>query len=679
MKLSALPFALAVFVLSGGINSTAQTSVRQASGHLRHQSGLHRRVVAADFNNDGIIDVAASAGTSGPSALVVRLGSADGTFAAPLRVAQGEALASGDFNNDGNLDIVARLLPAPDESVLLYGGRGDGTFTPGTLIANYFEDAIVATADFNRDGKLDVVVSAHGEPSTGVEIVLGNGDLTFSSDAAHRTFVPTGSGAHGVATGDFDRNGTTDIVVANRDDRTYSILLNQGGLLFQRIDVAAVEGTPQDVAVADMNRDGRLDVVAVESEPSRAVILVDVQRSAFTVESVHAIGAAGASRVTLGDVNRDGLTDVVTANASTLFVDDCAPGVKGMNTISVLPGRGNGDVDDGSTFALGNQANPDGSKGGMASLQLADVNRDGRLDIVASDGDMFVTTSPDANFAPVVALGPDAALATNSVRLRARVSEPDGDAVSFVWSHTPGLGLPSIATPCVANLAPGSHTFTVAVDDGHGHVATDSVTYTIPGPVRAIPLAPGWSSRDLGAVGAPGRVRFDAATGTFAVTGSGADVWGTADALHFARVAITGDFEFTARVASIENLHRWVKAGLMARESASASSRHGFVVATPRVDRGVTFQRRAVNAGPTVSTAGSIAYAPPVWLKLERRGDTLSAYYRKVTTDGWTAIGTQRYAALAPALDVGLGVSSHIEGTLATARFDHVSLRPLPK
>src|SRR5688572_21780916 len=132
-------------------------------------------------------------------------------------------------------------------------------------------------------------------------------------------------------------------------------------------------------------------------------------------------------------------------------------------------------------------------------------------------------------------------------------------------------------------------------------------------------------SQDVGDVGAAGSSEL---VGTrLVVRGSGADVWGTSDEFHFAHTIITGDFVLTAYVTHVDDLDRWTKAGLMVRDGVAANARHAFLFATPRTERGVAFQRRPVTGGTSVHTSGP-ATAPPVWLRLTRRGDFVAAAVR---------------------------------------------------
>lgn len=190
-------------------------------------------------------------------------------------------------------------------------------------------------------------------------------------------------------------------------------------------------------------------------------------------------------------------------------------------------------------------------------------------------------------------------------------------------------------------------------------------------------LPPGWSSADVGAVQATGSASFDGRT--FSVTGSGADIWGTFDEFHWAFRTMTGDFSIQARVDSVENIHRWTKAGLMIRAGTSTGAVHASFFATPTTEKGIAFQHRDTPNGQSLNAAGP-AFAPPVWLRIVRRSNTISAYYRKNRTDGWTPFQFIVPSGMpaSGSLRVGLAVSSHIDGLRATARFSEVIVENLP-
>src|SRR6185436_13514676 len=122
-------------------------------------------------------------------------------------------------------------------------------------------------------------------------------------------------------------------------------------------------------------------------------------------------------------------------------------------------------------------------------------------------------------------------------------------------------------------------------------------------------LPAGWSSADVGSVSAAGSAGF--AGSTWTVTGSGADIWGSADEFRFVYRAQPTAFEIQTRVDSVQNVHPWAKAGLMVRTS----------LATTR-------------AGVTA----------PVWLRLTAVNGVIRGYYKKTLTDRWTLVGQDTLA-----------------------------------
>lgn len=182
---------------------------------------------------------------------------------------------------------------------------------------------------------------------------------------------------------------------------------------------------------------------------------------------------------------------------------------------------------------------------------------------------------------------------------------------------------------------------------------------------------PALTGGDIGAVAAAGS--SSQAGGVWTVRGSGADIWGTLDEFHFARLPVSGDVRITARVDGLTGTDGWAKAGVMIRESTAAGARHAFACATP--GNGVAYQRRTVAGGSSAHTAGPLRPAP-MWVRLERIGSTITA---SSSIDGvaWQVIRTETLALPATAL-VGLAVTSHRDGTLCTATFSQVTVVSAP-
>lgn len=155
------------------------------------------------------------------------------------------------------------------------------------------------------------------------------------------------------------------------------------------------------------------------------------------------------------------------------------------------------------------------------------------------------------------------------------------------------------------------------------------------------------------------------------MTGSGADIWSTADAFHYAYTPLNGDGVIVARVSAIQqDVSPWVKAGVMVRESLSAGSPHAFMLMSAA--KGAAFQRRQAAGGLTVGTAGTLSAAPR-WVKLQRSRDLFSAFE---SADGvtWTLVGTD-VISMGANVYVGLAVTSHATGAAATCTFDNVRVQ----
>jgi hypothetical protein len=224
-----------------------------------------------------------------------------------------------------------------------------------------------------------------------------------------------------------------------------------------------------------------------------------------------------------------------------------------------------------------------------------------------------------------------------------------------------------------SNVPAGTYSITAVATDNRSATTTSSpISITVdPGAPATLPA--GWSHGDIGSTGATGDAT--AAGGTFTVTGAGADVWGTADALQFAYRTLNGDGTIVARVTTIENVHAWTKAGVMIRNSLSPSAAQAFMLVASSPVKGVPFQRRRTDGNVTVSTSGSQSTAPR-WVKLVRAGNVITGYE---SADGttWTTVGSDTFT-MGQTVLIGLGVSSHIAGVNATATFDNVTVTPVP-
>jgi hypothetical protein len=189
-------------------------------------------VVMADFNRDGITDIAqtsASEDDSVPSVLTVKLGQRDGTFlSVPTTPAVGldpKSIAVGDFNRDGNPDLI---VGDADGSLIILLGDGKGNLVPTPNGIRLTSVASIAVGDFNHDGILDMVISdPHANTAT---ILLGSGDGSFRSAWSFK--LPMQGAVYHIAVADFNGDGIPDLVVTNEDHDSYEVLLGNGNGTF---------------------------------------------------------------------------------------------------------------------------------------------------------------------------------------------------------------------------------------------------------------------------------------------------------------------------------------------------------------------------------------------------------------------------------------------------------------
>ena len=186
-------------------------------------------------------------------------------------------------------------------------------------------------------------------------------------------------------------------------------------------------------------------------------------------------------------------------------------------------------------------------------------------------------------------------------------------------------------------------------------------------PVSAQSLPAGWSTSDIGAVGAAGSGSGN--DGAFTITGAGADIWNTADAFRYVYTPLSGDGTIVTRVTSVQYVANWTKAGVMMRESLAPDARQALMLVSP--GKGLAFQRRVSTGGLSTSTSGFTGTAP-AYVRLSRTGSTITAAF---SFDGssWTTVGSDTFAMPAT-IYVGLAVSSHVYGTLATATFANTAM-----
>jgi YD repeat-containing protein len=179
--------------------------------------------------------------------------------------------------------------------------------------------------------------------------------------------------------------------------------------------------------------------------------------------------------------------------------------------------------------------------------------------------------------------------------------------------------------------------------------------------------ASGFQNQDIGGPSIAGSFAVSG-PGTYTITGSGVDIWNSADQFQFAYQTLAGDGSITAYVASQTASDPWAKAGVMVRESLAAGSTHAFMAVSP--GNGEAFQSRQTTGGSSINTNTGSTPAP-YWVRVIRAGSTFTGYS---SPDGvtWTKIGSDSITMASPAY-IGLAVCSHTNSATSTVVFSNVS------
>ena len=157
--------------------------------------------------------------------------------------------------------------------------------------------------------------------------------------------------------------------------------------------------------------------------------------------------------------------------------------------------------------------------------------------------------------------------------------------------------------------------------------------------------------------------------GTYLISSSGADIWGTSDAFGFLHENGSGDIEVSAKIESLENTNSWAKAGVMIRESLNANSKHAMTVITP--SQGVSFQRRtSTGSNSSHTTIGGVS--APESVKLIRQGNKFTSYFSS-GNNVWFPINSINFG-MNTNVQVGLAVTSHNNSTETEALISNFSL-----
>ncbi len=339
------------------------------------------RPAVGDCNGDGSLDIVVACGTccgdkADPRAghLVVLLGDGRGGFkpavGSPIKIGSSvRKVALGDVNRDGKLDAVAAEHDSYFVTVLLGDGRGGFRAAPGspfkTSNGSRAHTHDVVLGDVNGDGHPDILTTNVNDNS--VSVLLGDGKGVFMQAPASP--VQVGRGPYdSLVLRDLDGDGKPDLVTPNIGGNILDVLRGDGKGGFTRIPGAPFPGAerPGYVAAADINKDGKPDLLATHDDVGLLTVLLDDGEGSYR----HAAGSplrlsAAAWGFDVADLDGD-------ANL------DLAMGVMGNASPLVLLGDGKGGFKEQERVKLVAGQRPE-------YVVLADLNRDGRLDLAVGN------------------------------------------------------------------------------------------------------------------------------------------------------------------------------------------------------------------------------------------------------------------------------------------------------
>lgn len=284
-------------------------------GHIYDVGHYPYQIIAADFNNDGNIDLAVADAIS--SQVSILLGKGDGTFekAYAFSALTPVALAAGVLTSSGNQDLaVVQFNGTLDGSIAVFLGDGHGKFRKSGTYTTGVQPMSVALADFNGDGHLDAAVADSGTGD--VRVFFGDGTGKFGKPSAYK--VPD---AWAVAAGNLSGDHVPDLAVSQASEGGVAVFLNSGsGKFSNAVYYEQGIGVSSGVVIADFNHDGSADLAVVDSQTSVVDVLLNKGNGTFKKGAQYPTwfdgGDSAGYAAVVADFNLDGNPDLAVVNQS---------------------------------------------------------------------------------------------------------------------------------------------------------------------------------------------------------------------------------------------------------------------------------------------------------------------------------------------------------------------------
>jgi VCBS repeat protein len=357
-------------------NASQPVLFANAPGAPVSVAGGPSNVLLGDMNNDRKLDLVVVCGRA--RTITVLEGKGNGQFGAALSnmsLAQppGE-MAIGDLNGDGKLDVAVTSHDTYEVMLLTGDGKGGLSLVPSSpivmKIGQHAHTHGLAVADMNRDNKLDLITCNASDNDISLAFGDGRGNFTRAPQS-----FPVGPSPYPFGLGDVNNDGWPDIVAtatatgpSRREQlplsRALTLLLSDGKGGFSPRQLPIRTGEPWFAAVADLNGDGKPDIVATHHEIRAMTVMIGDGRGGFTEAngSPFDFGVA-LYHLIVADVDRDAKLDIVAISG---------------DSIRVMLGDGRGAFKAAASIPVGP---------GAWRMAAADLNGDGLIDVVTSNSE----------------------------------------------------------------------------------------------------------------------------------------------------------------------------------------------------------------------------------------------------------------------------------------------------
>jgi hypothetical protein len=368
---------------SAGLNFLSST---YAVGHAPSS------VTAADINGDGRLDLICANYTD--NTLTILTNSGGGIFGsnATLNVGKGPAsVIAADIRSSGNVDLIcANFGSGGGKTLTILTNNGSGVFGSNATLTVGAGPVCVLVADLKGVGKLDLVTANQGTNGNGstLTIMTNNGVGVFGSNET----LNVGSAPVSVTAADVNGDGRVDLVSANELGNSLTVMTNRGSGRFGSNATLTVTA-PTCVMAADANGDGKADLICANFNPSALTVLTNNGHGGYASEAALPLGTVMhgpifPESVAAADLNGDGRPDLIVANTTNVAY--------GVGALVVFTNNAGYQLSSNATINVGIFS---------CCVIAADLNADGKPDLVVvnQDANTLTVLLNTNNFPPPVA------------------------------------------------------------------------------------------------------------------------------------------------------------------------------------------------------------------------------------------------------------------------------------